>query len=303
MKSLFPMQITLALFAALAFTQLAAAQNQSTPPVTYTYKALNAPGATGTAAYAINNTGEIVGFITGGQCAQISDQTSCGFTYAKGQFTYVACELEGATDFFNVNSSGEVIGAYSLIGGVNGFIWEGNDSCFGFVDPSGFAFTEAWGINDAATIVGYYIDSETNNYQGFSYASATTQEFTTISCPGWSNTRAYGINNAGIIVGDVANSTTGPFSGMAFVSGKCIIFNYPDASDTYARGINNKNQVSGFFTGSSGTFGFVRTGSTYTEIDYPSSVSTLAFHLNDKGQIAGFYGDAAGVSHGFIAIP
>jgi uncharacterized membrane protein len=90
---------------------------------------------------------------------------------------------------------------------------------------------------------------------------------------------------------------------MAYVSGKCTVFNYPGATDTYARGINSKNQITGFFTNSSGTFGFVRTGSTYTEIDYPGSVSTLAYHLNDKGLIAGFYGDAAGATHGFVAIP
>jgi hypothetical protein len=303
MKLLFSMQITvvLALFAGLAFTQLATAQQPSTPATTYTYKAINAPGASATAAYAINNSDEVVGYIIGGQCAVISDQASCGFTYQNGKYTYVACELEGATDFFDVNNSGEVIGAYSLIGGVNGFIWEGNDSCFGFADPSGLAFTEAWGVNDSGLIAGYYTDSSTEDFQGFEYTESSNT-FSTISCPGYPITRAYGINNAGIIVGDVANSS-GVYSGMAYVSGKCTVFNYPGATDTYGRGINSKNQITGFFTNSSGTFGFVRTGSTYTEIDYPGSVSTLAYHLNDKGLIAGFYGDAAGATHGFVAIP
>lgn len=301
MKLLFSMQIIFALFAALAFTQLAAAQNDSTAPVTYTYKALNSPGATGTAAYAINNTGEIVGFISGGQCEVISTQTTCGFTYARGQFTYVACELEDATDFFDVNNNGEVVGVYAFGGGQNGLIWEGNESCFPLEGPSGGSLAEAFGVNDGGNVVGIYTDS-VGNFQGFYYVG-TTQAYTTIACPGWTNTRAYGINNAGIIVGDVGNSPSGPFSGMAYISGKCTIFNYPGASSTTPRGINNKNQVSGIFTGSSGTFGFVRTGSTYTEIDYPTSASTLAHQINDKGQIAGTYTDANSVGHGFVAIP
>jgi hypothetical protein len=283
--------------------QDAAGQDRSTPAATtYTYKAINAPGATGTYVYAINDSGEIVGYITGGDCSETSDQSSCGFVDVKGKFTTVACELENATDFFDLSNTNEVVGAYSFFGGVNGLIWEGNEACSPLADPDGSASTEAWGVNDKGNIVGFYTDSA-GNFQGFEYL-ASTETYSTISCSGWTDTRAYGINDAGVIVGDVANSTSGPFSAFVLRSGKCTVFNYPKAADTYARGINKSGEISGFYTSTTGvTSGFQKTGSKYTSLSYPKSVGTLAYHLNDSGQIAGWYENAAGTFHGFIATP
>lgn len=279
------------------------AQDSPTPAATtYTYRAINAPAASATYAYAINNGGEIVGVITGGDCAQTSDQSSCGFVDVKGAFTTVACELENATDFFDISNTNEVVGAYSFFGGVNGLIWEGNEACSPLADPSGSAFTEAWGVNVKGNIVGFYIDSA-GIFQGFEYL-ASSATYKTISCPGWTNTRAYGINDAGVIVGDVANSTTGPFSAMSFNSGKCTVFNFPSAAATYARGVNKSGEISGFYTTSTGvTSAFQKTGSKYTSLSFPKSTGSLAYHLNDKGQIAGWYNDTAGAVHGFVATP
>jgi hypothetical protein len=313
MKLLCRAHLAAALFVATICTTFTLAQDtidqnqdQSTPTaVTYTFKAINAPGASGTYAYAINNSGEIVGYITGGDCATTSDQSSCGFVDINGKFTTVACELENATDFFDISNKDEVVGTYSYFGGVTGFIWEGDEACNPIGDSNGAGSNEAWGVNDSGNIVGYYIDSATN-FQGFEYL-ASTGTYTTISCANWSNTRAYGINDAGVIVGDVANSTSGPFSGFEYKSGKCTVFNYPKAIDTYARGINKSGEISGFYTivkdGNNVTYGFQKTGSTYTSFNYPKSTGTLGYHLNDSGQIAGWYVDTANAIHGFVATP
>jgi hypothetical protein len=263
-------------------------------PITFNYKAINFPGATATLAYGINNSNEVVGYYTGAGCSQ----TSCGFSLLKGTFTTIECALENATDVFDISSTGEIIGTYSFFGGVHGFIWEGNGSCFDIVDPLGPSETEAWGVNKSGQIVGWYVNS-LGLYQGFEYDNGT---YTTISCAGWANTRTYGINDAGIIVGDVASSTTGPFSGFTYKSGTCTIFNYPNAADTYERGINNKNQITGFYTNSAGTFGFGAAGSTSVTLSYPGSTGTLAYHANDHATVAGFYSDTSG-THGFTAAP
>jgi hypothetical protein len=289
-------QILCAMLVTLSCVPMTNAQDQPTaPPTTYTYKAVNFPSASATLAYAINNSEEVVGYYTGAGCSQ----SSCGFSLLNGTFTTIECALENATDVFDISNTGEVIGTYSYFGGVHGFIWEGNGSCTDIVDPLGPTDTEAWGVNSSGDIVGFYVNAS-GNYQGFEYASGT---YTTISCSGWANTRAYGINDAGIIVGDVFNSTAGPFSGFGYKSGKCIIFNYPDASSTFGRGINNKTQITGFYNDASGTNGFFESGSVFQTIDDPSAVSTLAYHLNDKGQIAGFYSDASDLTHGFVALP
>jgi hypothetical protein len=71
MKLLYLAYFAVAL-AALTYTPPSVAQDApdqdgSNPPAAaYSFKKINAPGATGTYAYAINNGGEIVGYITGG---------------------------------------------------------------------------------------------------------------------------------------------------------------------------------------------------------------------------------------------
>jgi len=297
---LFFAQTTFATLAALTCASLTFGQDAPDPLVTsYTYAAVNVPGASATFAYAINDIGVIVGYFTGGPCAKISDQSSCGFIDNKGKFTYVACELENATDFFDISNTDEIVGAYSFFGGVHGLIWEGDESCFSLVAPAGPSLTEAWGAANG-NVVGFYEDSA-GNFQGFYYAGAT-EKYSTIDCTGWANTRAFGIY-AATIVGDVSQPG-GALSGFVDKSGKCTIFIYPKAASTSARGINKSSQVSGWYTDTSTkTHGFVKTGTSFAELNYPGAVATLAYHLNDKGQVAGWYEDAKGAFHGFVATP
>jgi hypothetical protein len=261
----------------------------------YKWTAINFPGASATFAYAINDGGEIVGYYTGGGCSQ----SSCGFTLVKGTYTTVECALENGTDLFDISNKGGVVGAYSYYGGVNGFIWQGNSSCFDLVDPDEYTLTEGWGVNDGGTVVGFYEDSS-GNFQGFEYGNSG---YTNIACSGWTNTRAYGINDAGLIVGDNANSPSGPFSGFLYKSGGCSAVDFPKATSTSAKGINKSGQISGWYTNAKGTRGFVKTGSSFTTLNYPKSAGTLAFHMNDSGQVAGWYKDASGAYHGFVATP
>jgi hypothetical protein len=290
--------LALTLMTAMACAPFASAQVQlrSTASHYKFSKPINFTGASDTYAYAINNSGEIVGYYTGGGCSQ----SSCGFADAKNKFTTIECATENATDAFDISNKAEVVGAYAYINGVNGFIWEGNGSCFS-LNPDSSSLAEAWGVNDSGDVVGFYLDSA-SNFLGFLYKNSN---YTNISCPGWSSTRAFGINDAGVIVGDVSNSTSGPFSAFVYKSGKCTVFNFSkNTASTSARGINKKNQVSGWQTPTSGaTTGFVKTGKKFATLSYPSSLGTLAYHLNDKGQVAGWYEDSAGAFHGFVATP
>jgi probable HAF family extracellular repeat protein len=296
MKVFFP-SLALTLLAAMSCTPFASAQNQPGRSASnYNFsKPINFTGASDTFAYAVNNGGEIVGYYTGGGCSQ----NSCGFADVKNKFTTIECATENATDAFDISNKAEVVGAYAYVNGVNGFIWEGNGSCFS-LNPDGSSLAEAWGVNDSGDVVGFSVDSA-SNFQGFLYKNST---YTNVSCSGWSSTRAYGINDAGVIVGDVSNSTSGPFSAMVYKSGKCTVFNFSGASSTSAKGINKKNQISGYETSAAGvTSGFVKTGKKFVTLSYPSSLGTLAYHLNDKGQVAGWYEDSAGAYHGFVATP
>jgi hypothetical protein len=292
-------QITLSFLVVLSCTLLVTGQSLDDSASTkYAYTAVNAPGASGTFAYAINNGGTIVGYITGGECTATSDQSSCGFVDTKGKFTTVACDLEAATDFFDISNTGEVVGASSVVDGVAAIIWEGNEACSG-LDPFGAGTAEAWGVA-GQDVVGWYVDGD-GNFQGFLYSSKTG-DYANIACAGWADTRAFGINAAGVIVGDVSNSTSGPFQGFIYESGKCTVLEYPKAASTTARGINKGGQVSGWYTDTAEkTHGFVKTGDSFAALNYPGSQGTVAYHLNDPGQVAGYYVDSHGAYHGFVA--
>ncbi len=279
-----------------------AKNTQTKPPLTYsTFKTVDVPNATATYVYGINNKNEVVGTYSGGDCSQISNQAACGFTYANGVFTTVACELENETEFFGINNKGEVVGTYSFFGGVSGFIWEGNESCSPIADPSGAATSEAWDVNDSGNIVGFYTDTA-GNFDGFLYNNAKST-YTTIDCPGTVSTRAYGIRNDGVIVGDYIATAGGPFNGFAYVSGKCITVDYPGSVWSSAKAINKNTRISGWYTDSANAFhGFVEQGGVFTTVDVPGASNTLLFHLNDQGYIGGYFTDTLGV-HGVVAIP
>jgi len=296
--------LAMALLAVAAVYQPVLAQDPSSQSATtYTYQPINYTDASPTFAYGISNSGEVVGFYENGGCTQ---EKGCGFTLIK-TYASVECALENGTQFFDISlNKNEIVGTYSYYGGVHGFIWQGNSSCFDIVEPNGQTSTEATGVNDSGNVVGYYTDSS-GDYQGFLY-NATSQEYSTISCTSWANTRALAINDAGVIVGDVFTgdaSNPGAPSAFVYESGKCTVFKFPKSYSSSARGINSSDQISGNYTDTSTgpNYGFVKTGSTFQSLNFPKSTGTIGVHINNKGQVAGIYADSAMVNHGFVATP
>ncbi len=78
-------------------------------------------------------------------------------------------------------------------------------------------------------------------------------------------------------------------------------FTVPGAvNGAVAGGINNRDQVTGYYVDSSGLpQGFVKDGPNFTTIDAPGAIYTLAQGINNQGAVAGAYLDASG-NHGFI---
>ena len=64
---------------------------------------------------------------------------------------------------------------------------------------------------------------------------------------------------------------------------------YPGASETEVRGINNNGDAVGSYRDSSGVHGFLLSNGVFTTIDYPRAYSTEAESINDAGVIAGTY--------------
>jgi hypothetical protein len=78
-------------------------------------------------------------------------------------------------------------------------------------------------------------------------------------------------------------------------------FTVPGAvNGAVAGGINNRDQVTGYYVDSSGLpKGFVKDGPNFTTIAAPGATYTLALGINNQGAVAGAYLDASG-HHGFI---
>ena len=72
---------------------------------------------------------------------------------------------------------------------------------------------------------------------------------------------------------------------------------------SYAQGINDAGQVTGYYFDGTGAHGFVDTNGAFTTINVPGATgSTYAFGINTAGQVTGYYNDATG-AHGFVASP
>jgi probable HAF family extracellular repeat protein len=70
---------------------------------------------------------------------------------------------------------------------------------------------------------------------------------------------------------------------------------------TTATGINNSDDVVGYYVDASGiTHGFMLSGNTVTTIDDPNGTATFCESINSSGAIVGEYTQANGNNHGFL---
>ena len=68
-----------------------------------------------------------------------------------------------------------------------------------------------------------------------------------------------------------------------------------------AGGINDSDQVAGFFIDASGSpQGFVKDGSHYRTFNAPGALLTVAFGINNQGVVAGLYVNPDGSEHGYF---
>jgi hypothetical protein len=81
-------------------------------------------------------------------------------------------------------------------------------------------------------------------------------------------------------------------------------FDYPGAVATYPYGINNNNEIAGFFSDGTGSFGFTRAadGQFSGPIVDPDDTHmlTAVLSLNDSGTICGWFWGADNYYHGFF---
>ena len=175
-----------------------------------TLTAIDVPGSSYTAAFGLNDKGQVVGFYD-----DITTYKLRGFVYADGAFTTFDAPGDGFTLPYAINNVGEVAGSYNENGGSHGFLRDAAGA-FTTVDVPGSGYmayddggnkvtvpaTEVRSLNDKSQIIGEYTDATgTYSFLGTAgvFANLPLPSPTHYSNP-WAET--YGINNAGQIVGE-----------------------------------------------------------------------------------------------------
>jgi len=256
----------------------------------YTFTTINDPSVvlgatgTGTAAYGINNKGQIVGYYV--------DATGThGYLDTNGAFTTINAP-GGTTRITGINDSGTMVG-YIGTTAISGFA--DTNGTFTII-TNGATTTTTYAINNAGQIAGFY-----SNVIG-SFVD-TGGSFSSIY-GGIGGVYAVGMNDNGAVVGIGTGS-------HSFLSNNGVItsIDAPTAGPigdystggTYAGDINNLGQIVGWYANSTGSHGFMDIGGVFTIIDDPDAVGISRLSgINDAGQLVGSYTDAADRRAAFI---
>jgi hypothetical protein len=163
--------------------------------------------------------------------------------------------------------------------------------------------TDSYGINNAGTIAGDYVDSKGVQHAMILAGSKLTS-VDNKACEvqtGASGIAFYAINSANAAVGWCVNAKTGLNQGFVYSAGKFTAVNFPKSNGTEATGINDKGWVTGLYLDSSDIqHGFVKKGIKYTTVDVKGDTSADAYGINNAGDISVFAINSSGSYDAFI---
>jgi probable HAF family extracellular repeat protein len=220
----------------------------------------------GTIPYGIDTAGQMVGTDTNAALSQTGS-----FLHANGIFTPIADPLAtGATIVSGIGDAGQIAGYYSDATGVHGFV----DTAGKFTTinaPQAPDNTVASGINASGQIAGSY-----SLASGIGSFVDTGGRFAPIGAPNTFLTVAQGINDAGDVVG-YYEASAGP-RGFLDTNGSVVPFDDPTAppGGSFAEGIDNGNQIVGFFADGGRFVSYFATPSSTPE---PASLGLLGSGL------------------------
>jgi uncharacterized membrane protein len=213
--------------------------------------------------------------------------------------------------FTTVNYSGDTftqllgISNNNIIAGYHGFsINKGFTYSKGkFTDENypGSTQTQVVGINGNGSKTSGFFISKAGVTEGFTDA----ESFRAVNYPGSAFNQLLSQNDNGQAAGYYSLSTSGapdvPYVFDEF-GGVFEVLYIPGSTNAQATGINDENDVCGFFVDESGAMhGWLLVGGVFTTLNNPNgSGTTAALGLNNKSQVVGTYVDSAGGTHGFV---
>jgi probable HAF family extracellular repeat protein len=130
--------------------------------------------------------------------------------------------------------------------------------------------------------------------------------YTTLEVPGATvETGAGGINNRGQIVGGARGGGRPDRGFLRDARGRYSTFRYPGSRSTLAQKINDRGQITGYYSNTADDprvdpTAFLLDRGRYTRIAASGAVTTTAVGINNRGQVVGQYQDAEGSFHGYV---
>jgi uncharacterized membrane protein len=197
------------------------------------YSSINHPSGGWTVATGINNNEDIVGRYQRGS-------SIVGFLLSGGIYTDIQYPGAGPTIPEDINNKGQVVGWYLGKEGTRGFLL--SEGIYTTIDYFSVYQAQAHGINNNGQIVGF-----TDNGEGFLLSEGVYSQF---------NNWLFGINDIGEIVGNYWNEGD---HGFLLSNGIFSSIDYPIASDTFVRDINNNGQIVGRYDVRGRRHGFLAT--------------------------------------------
>ncbi len=240
------------------------------PLVTTNARLVNINGSTTIMALGINSTGTVVGTDGHGNAFSLNRHGVLRTFIPNGGSSAVA---------LGINDRVNIVGQYVISTATPGFILvHGGTSFLTLNAPSGPNIVNAQGVNNADTVVGFYIGTDEQDHGFVARKSAVARGTLT----------------------PVADPT------IPAVSGE------PGATFVFSQilGINDFGIAVGYYgdsTGSQHAFIFNTHTGKYTFLDDPNAAFsngvevTQITGISNSGEITGFYSDANGVFHGFVA--
>jgi probable HAF family extracellular repeat protein len=227
----------------------------------------------------------------------------CTSMWAQGSYNFTTVNYPGDTftQLLGINNS-------LLVAGYHNF---NQNSGFTLKLPLGFVtenfpnsmMTQVIGINNTGTTDGFYVDNGGTTHGFYKTGSG----YTAVDYPMTAFNQLLGQNDMGQASGYYSlspNNTTPDFPYVYDELGGGVfqvIFIPAAVGGAQATGINNSQQISGFYIDSAGVnHGFLLNFGLLVTLDAPGSTFTQALGLNNKGQVVGDYMDAGGNTHGFV---
>lgn len=181
------------LLASLVILTLTGSIAQAAATYSYSVTDLGTLGGSGSEAYGINNSGQVVGR------ARTASNEEHAFLYSAGVMTDLGSLGGGYSLAHDINNSGQVVGmSWTSSGAIRAFLYNGASGMtdLGVIGGNG---SYAYAINDSNQVVGASsLKTSTSGTHAFLYSTGMIDLGI---LPGGSYGNAYGINAGGLVVG------------------------------------------------------------------------------------------------------